>query len=57
MNTVPIVLGPTASGKSELAIHAALAMDSEIVNCDSVLICRGFDHSSRNTMSWLWAVA
>jgi tRNA dimethylallyltransferase len=40
---LPIVLGPTASGKSELAIHIALAIGGEIVNCDSLQIYRGFD--------------
>jgi tRNA dimethylallyltransferase len=40
---LPIVLGPTASGKSELAIHIALAIRGEIVNCDSMQIYRGFD--------------
>jgi tRNA dimethylallyltransferase len=40
---LPIVLGPTASGKSELAIHIALAIGGEIVNCDSMQIYRGFD--------------
>jgi tRNA dimethylallyltransferase len=40
---LPIVLGPTASGKSELAIHIALALGGEIVNCDSLQIYRGFD--------------
>jgi tRNA dimethylallyltransferase len=43
VNVLPIVLGPTASGKSELAIHIALAMGGEIVNCDSMQIYRGFD--------------
>jgi tRNA dimethylallyltransferase len=43
VNALPIVLGPTASGKSELAIHIALAIDGEIVNCDSMQIYRGFD--------------
>ena len=43
MIALPIVLGPTASGKSELAIHIALAMGGEIVNCDSMQIYRGFD--------------
>jgi tRNA A37 N6-isopentenylltransferase MiaA len=55
MNTLPIVLGPTASGKSDLAIQVALAMGGEIVKCDSMQIYRVVDHSSRNTMSWLWA--
>ncbi len=43
MIALPIVLGPTASGKSNLAIHIALAMGGEIVNCDSMQIYRGFD--------------
>jgi tRNA dimethylallyltransferase len=43
MTPLPIVLGPTASGKSDLAIHIALAMGGEIVNCDSMQIYRGFD--------------
>ena len=43
MNSLPIVLGPTASGKSELAIQIALAVNGEIVNCDSLQIYCGFD--------------
>jgi tRNA dimethylallyltransferase len=43
VNALPIVLGPTASGKSELAIHIALAIAGEIVNCDSMQIYRRFD--------------
>lgn len=38
-----IVLGPTGSGKSELAIHIALAVGGEIVNCDSLQVYRRFD--------------
>jgi tRNA dimethylallyltransferase len=40
---LPIVLGPTGSGKSDLAIQIALALGGEIVNCDSLQIYRGFD--------------
>jgi tRNA dimethylallyltransferase len=43
MTPLPIVLGPTASGKSDLATHIALALGGEIVNCDSMQIYRGFD--------------
>ncbi|HWY48953.1 MAG TPA: tRNA (adenosine(37)-N6)-dimethylallyltransferase MiaA [Bryobacteraceae bacterium] len=43
MIPLPIVLGPTASGKSDLAIQIALAVDGEIVNCDSMQIYKGFD--------------
>ncbi|HEY6188077.1 MAG TPA: tRNA (adenosine(37)-N6)-dimethylallyltransferase MiaA [Pyrinomonadaceae bacterium] len=34
------VVGPTASGKSALGIELALAMDGEIINCDSVQVYR-----------------
>ncbi len=40
---LPIVLGPTGSGKSALAQHVALAVGGEIVNCDSLQVYRGFD--------------
>ncbi len=35
VKTIHIIAGPTASGKSALAISRAHAMDGEIVNCDS----------------------
>lgn len=34
------LLGPTASGKSHLALAAARVLDGEIVNCDSMQMCR-----------------
>ncbi len=37
------IAGPTASGKSHLAIRLALAVGGEIVNCDSIQLYRGFD--------------
>jgi tRNA dimethylallyltransferase len=37
------VLGPTATGKSALAIAIARAVGGEIVNCDSTAVYRGFD--------------
>lgn len=40
---LPIVLGPTGSGKSELAIQIAVVLGGEIVNCDSLQIYRRFD--------------
>jgi tRNA dimethylallyltransferase len=40
---LPVVLGPTGSGKSDLSLSIARALDGEIVNCDSVQIYRGFD--------------
>ena len=38
-----VICGPTASGKSELAIRLARALDAEIVNADSMQIYRGMD--------------
>lgn len=42
---VPIValVGPTAAGKSELAIELALRLGGEVVNADSMQIYRGMD--------------
>ncbi|WP_238325851.1 tRNA (adenosine(37)-N6)-dimethylallyltransferase MiaA [Bryobacter aggregatus] len=37
------VVGPTASGKSALALHLACQFDGEIVNCDSLQIYKGMD--------------
>jgi tRNA dimethylallyltransferase len=37
------ILGPTASGKSSLAIELAKAHRGEIINCDSTAVYRGFD--------------
>lgn len=37
------VVGPTASGKTTLAIHLAQAFDGEVINSDSRLFYRGFD--------------
>jgi tRNA dimethylallyltransferase len=37
------VLGPTASGKSSLALTLAERYDGEIINCDSTAVYRGFD--------------
>lgn len=43
---IPAVVGPTASGKTELAILLAEALDGEIVSVDSVQIYRHFDVGS-----------
>jgi tRNA dimethylallyltransferase len=37
------VVGPTGSGKSDLAIELAIAFNGEIVNCDSVQLYRHMD--------------
>lgn len=38
-----VILGPTASGKSSLAIELAQRFEGEIVSCDSVAIYRHFE--------------
>jgi tRNA dimethylallyltransferase len=40
---VVVVAGPTAAGKSAVAIHLALRFGGEIVNADSVQVYRGLD--------------
>jgi len=37
------VVGPTGSGKSDLALHLAEAFQGEVVNCDSLQVYRHFD--------------
>jgi tRNA dimethylallyltransferase len=37
------ILGPTASGKSALALALAERLNGEIINCDSTAVYRGFD--------------
>jgi tRNA dimethylallyltransferase len=40
---VAAVLGPTATGKSALALAIAERFDGEVINCDSTAVYRGFD--------------
>ena len=41
--TVVAILGPTATGKSALALALAGRYHGEIINCDSTAVYRGFD--------------
>ena len=41
-----MVLGPTASGKTELAARLAEDLGGEVVGCDSMQVYRGFDVGS-----------
>jgi tRNA dimethylallyltransferase len=43
MTRVIAVVGPTATGKSALAVDLALALDGEVVNADSMQLYRGMD--------------
>ena len=49
--TYPLVaiVGPTASGKSELALRIATTFSGEIVNCDALQLYRGFDIGTAKT--------
>ncbi len=38
-----VIVGPTAAGKSALALALAQQLNGEIVSCDSVQVYRGFD--------------
>ena len=38
-----VILGPTATGKSDLAESLALAMDGEVIGADSMQVYRGLD--------------
>ena len=37
------IVGPTASGKSALAVALSLALGGEVVSCDAVAVYRGLD--------------
>jgi tRNA dimethylallyltransferase len=41
-----VIVGPTAAGKSALAIELARRFDGEVINYDSVQVYRGFDVGS-----------
>ena len=43
------VVGPTATGKSRLALSIATQVGGEIVNCDSTAVYRGFDIGTDKT--------
>ena len=43
MDRMICVVGPTASGKTALAVRLAKALDGEVVSCDSMQIYRGMD--------------
>src|SRR3990172_7525219 len=43
MNDLLIILGPTAVGKTEIAISLAEEIDAEIISADSMQVYRGMD--------------
>jgi tRNA dimethylallyltransferase len=44
-----VIVGPTGSGKSALALRIASELGGEIVNCDSLQLYRGFDIGTAKT--------
>ena len=42
-NKLIIILGPTASGKTELSLEVAEAFSGEIISADSMQIYKGMD--------------
>ncbi len=46
MENIIIITGPTASGKSNVALEIARELSGEIINADSVQVYRGFDIGS-----------
>ena len=43
MDRIICVVGPTASGKTKLAVHLAKAYDGEVVSCDSMQLYKHMD--------------
>jgi len=43
MNPIICIAGPTASGKTALAVSLAQAFDGEVISCDSMQVYRGMD--------------
>ena len=43
MNSPILIAGPTASGKSEIALHLAERLGGEIISADSMQVYRGLD--------------
>jgi tRNA dimethylallyltransferase len=43
MNKILVIVGPTSSGKSELAVKLAKLFNGEIISCDSRQIYKGMD--------------
>lgn len=49
MHSLVVVLGPTGSGKSDLALFVSSVLDGELVGCDSVQVYRHFNLGTAKT--------
>ncbi len=58
-NTLPIyaIMGPTASGKTALGVELARRVGGEVINCDSVQICRRTNVATAKPSDANWRVA
>ena len=43
MNKLLVILGPTATGKTDLALSLAKKFNGELVSCDSRQVYKGLD--------------
>ncbi|MCA9299104.1 MAG: hypothetical protein KDA28_08560, partial [Phycisphaerales bacterium] len=43
---IPVIIGPTAGGKTALAVDLALRLGGEVLSCDAFQIYRGMDIGS-----------
>ena len=43
MDRIVCVVGPTASGKTALAVRLAKELDGEVISCDSMQVYRGMN--------------
>jgi tRNA dimethylallyltransferase len=48
---IVVLLGPTASGKTQLAVHLALALNAEIISADSRQVYKGMDVGTGKDLS------
>lgn len=51
--SVLFIVGPTGSGKSELAIEVAKALNGEILSCDSMQVYKGLDIGTDKPSRWV----
>ena len=55
MLTIPVITGPTASGKSDLVFSLAQALHTEIISSDSIQVYQGFNIGSAKPLPELLA--